>query len=65
LYGDVGGFGVGSDSTYQAIGGVVWQFSQRFSASAGYRYLYQDFEDDGFVWDMAMHGPFLGLGVKF
>jgi opacity protein-like surface antigen len=65
LYGDIGGFGVGSDLTYQAIAGVNWQFSKHFSAKAGYRYLYQDFEDDGFVWDMAAHGPYLGLGIRF
>ena len=65
LYGDVGGFGIGSDLTYQAIAGINWQFSKHFSAKAGYRYLYQDFEDAGFVWDMAAHGPYLGLGIRF
>jgi opacity protein-like surface antigen len=65
LYGDVGGLGVGSDLTYQAIAGVNWQFSKHFSAKVGYRYLYQDFEKDGFIWDMAAHGPYLGVGIKF
>jgi opacity protein-like surface antigen len=65
LYGDVGGFGVGSDLTYQGIAGVNWQFSKHFSAKAGYRYLYQDYAKDGFVWDMAAHGPYLGLGIRF
>lgn len=65
LYGDVGGFGIGSDLTYQAIAGINWQFSKHFSAKAGYRYLYQDFEDAGFVWDMAAHGPYLGVGIRF
>ena len=65
LYGDIGGFGIGSDLTYQAIAGVNWQFSKHFAAKAGYRYLYQDFEDGGFVWDMAAHGPYLGLGIRF
>lgn len=65
LYGDVGGFGVGSDLTYQAIAGVNWQFSKHFSVKVGYRYLYQDFAKDGFVWDMAAHGPYLGMGIRF
>lgn len=65
LYGDIGGFGVGSDLTYQAIAGVNWQFSKHFAAKAGYRYLYQDFEDGDFVWDTAAHGPYLGLGIRF
>jgi opacity protein-like surface antigen len=64
-YVDVGGFGVGSDITYQAIAGAEWQFAKDFSARAGYRYLNQDFEDDGFVWDMALHGFYLGLGIRF
>jgi len=65
LLGDVGGFGVGSDISYQAAGAIVWQISKHFTVNAGYRYLYQDFEEDGFVWDMALHGPVLGLGIRF
>ena len=65
LYGDYGGFGVGSDSTYQVIAGVNWSFAKRFSLKAGYRYFYQDYDDEGFVWDMASHGPYLGLGSRF
>jgi opacity protein-like surface antigen len=56
---------VGSDLTYQAIAGANWQFAKNFSAKAGYRYLHQDFEVDGFVWDMALHGVYLGLGIRF
>jgi opacity protein-like surface antigen len=65
LYGDIGGFGVGSDLTYQAIAGITWQFSEHFSAKLGYRYLYQDYENNGFVWKMAAYGPYLGLGIRF
>ncbi len=67
LYADYGGFGVGSDSTYQVLAGVNWNFSKHFSAKLGYRYLYQDFEDDdnGFVWDMKAYGPYIGLGIRF
>jgi len=65
FYGDIGGFGVGSDLTYQGIAGVDWQFSKHVSAKAGYRYIYQDYAKDGFVWDMAAHGPYLGVGIRF
>lgn len=65
LYGDIGGFGVGSDLTYQAIAGVNWQFSEHVSAKAGYRYLYQDYESNGFVWKMAAYGPYIGVGIRF
>lgn len=64
-YADVGGFGVGSDVTWQAIAGVDWQFSESLAARFGYRYLYQDFDDDGFIWDMAAQGVYLGLGIGF
>lgn len=64
-YADMGGFGVGSDVTYQAIAGVNWQFAKSFVAKAGYRYFYQDYKDGGFVWDMAAHGLYLGLGIRF
>ncbi len=64
-YVDVGGAGSGSDLTYQAYAGANWQFGRRLNAKFGYRYLYQDFEDDGVVWDMATSGVFLGLGIQW
>jgi hypothetical protein len=64
-YADVGGFGVGSKLTYQLLAGVNWQFSKSVSAKAGYRYLYQDYENGGFVWDMASSGFYLGAGFSF
>jgi hypothetical protein len=64
-YADVGGFGVGSDVTYQTIVGVNWQLSKTFATKFGYRYMYQDYAKDNFVWDMAAHGFYLGLGIGF
>jgi hypothetical protein len=64
-YADLGGFGVGSDFTFQAIAGIKYQFSKVVSAKLAYRYLYQDFEEDDFVWDMAAHGPMIGFGFTF
>jgi opacity protein-like surface antigen len=64
-YADFGGFGVGSDFTFQAIAGIKWQFSKIVSAKLAYRYLYQDFEKDNFIWDMAVHGPVIGIGFQF
>jgi opacity protein-like surface antigen len=64
-YADFGGFGVGSDSTYQLLAGVNWQFSKSVNAKAGYRYLYQDYKDGNFVWDMKSSGYYLGAGFRF
>jgi len=62
-YADVGGGG--SDLTYQLIGGVNWEFSKDFTAKLGYRYLSWDYEDGGNTWDVAVAGPYLGLGIRF
>jgi len=71
--GDVGGFGVGSDLTWQAAGMVGYRFglfgenNARFLA--GYRALYQDYKDGSgsnkFEWDMTLYGPILGLALDF
>ena len=64
-YADFGGFGVGSDRTYQLLAGVNWQFAKSVNAKAGYRYLYQDYQNDNFVWDITSSGYYLGAGFKF
>lgn len=64
-YGDAGGLGIGSDITYQAIAGVNWQFSKVVSAKLAYRYLYQDYKNDNFIWDMTAYGPILGIGFRW
>lgn len=62
-YLDIGGGG--SDLTYQLMAGVNWEFSKGYTAKLGYRHLYWDYEDGGFVWDMTAKGPYLGLGIRF
>jgi len=64
-YADIGGFGVGSDLTYQLLAGVNWQFAKSVVAKAGYRYLCQDYQNNGFVWDMTASGVYLGAGFRF
>lgn len=62
---DYGGFHVGSDKTWQVLGTLGYAFSDRLSARAGYRYLSVDYEDDGFVWDVDIHGPIVGVTWRF
>jgi opacity protein-like surface antigen len=64
-YGDVGGFGVGSKITWQAIAGANWEFAKSFTAKIGYRYMYQDYDKNNFLWKMAAHGAYVGLGIAF
>ena len=64
-YADVGGFGVGSDFTWQAAAGVNYEFSKAIVGKFGYRYLYVDYDKDGFRYDMGNSGLYLGVGIRF
>jgi opacity protein-like surface antigen len=64
-YGDIGGFGVNSDFTWQALLGVEYEFSKTIAAKAGYRYIDVDYDKDGFAFDMAYSGLYFGLGIRF
>ncbi len=35
------------------------------SAQAGFRNLLEDFDDDGFDYDVALHGPLIGFSFGF
>lgn len=67
--GDVGGFGVGSDFTWHALGLVEWQPFMYVSFVGGYRALYQDYEDGSgstlFKYKATLHGPLLGVNIKW
>ena len=63
--GDAGGFGVASDLTWQAQGGLEWTINRHLYLRGGYRHLVTDFEDDGFTYDMTQGGPLLELGLRF
>lgn len=69
LRGDVGGFGVGSDLTWQAFPFVSWHLSKSFSMHAGYRWVYTDYETGSgasrFSYDMLTQGPQLGFTFHF
>lgn len=67
--GDVGGFGIGSDIAIQGLALVDWQPFKYVSFLAGYRAIYQDYEDgsgaDLFRFDATMHGPVLGVNFRW
>lgn len=64
-YVDVGGFGVGSDFTWQGSVGLDYAYSKSVKAKFGYRYLKVDYDKDGFRYDMANDGLYLGAGFVF
>lgn len=71
---DVGGFGVGSRLSVNAqayLGYRTTMLGRPTILRAGYRALYQDYENDDFTgvnkfrWDTTQHGPVVGLSMRF
>jgi len=56
-YGDIGGFGFGSDLTYQLTGTVSYSFNEHVMLQAGYCLFDVEFEDGSFEFDATLHGP--------
>ena len=67
LQGDIGGFGVGSDFSWNVQGGAAWDASDTFSLILQYRALGVDRETgtsgtpNRFVYDTVTHGPIVGF----
>ena len=64
-YGDIGGFGVGSEFTWQAMATLDWRISDRISASVGYRWVQIDYEASRANIDLDMSGPIIGASLRF
>jgi len=64
-YGDVGGLGVSSDLTWQAVATINYRFTERVAVSAGYRHYAIDYDHDGFVFDVVQSGPLMGVAITF
>lgn len=64
-YGDIGGFNVGSDRTWQASLGLSYAISKTASANFGYRYLKTDYDEGGFLYDMRNDGVYGGVSFRF
>jgi hypothetical protein len=65
IYGDIGGFGVGSRLTWAAAGGLGYQARDDLALELYYRVYSVDYEDDDFVYDTNLHGIFAGLAYHF
>lgn len=62
---DMGGFGVGSDSTWSALATLNYIVSDHLSVSGGYKVLDVDYDNDGYVFDTRLSGPVLGGTWRF
>ncbi|HET7383374.1 MAG TPA: hypothetical protein VFJ59_12425, partial [Pseudolabrys sp.] len=71
--GDVGGFGVGSKFSWQALAALNYDFCVRnnitWSGMLGYKALFVDYSKGSglthYEYDMTMHGPILGITARF
>lgn len=64
-FADIGGFGMGSELTYEFYLGASYAFSPRTRLEIGYRFLAIDYSADRAKVDIQLHGPTLGLAVGF
>ena len=65
LRGDVGGFGAGSDLTWQALGVLGYRFNDTVSVGVGYRYMDVDYDKGSFKYDSQTYGPIAGISFRF
>ncbi|MFM8682817.1 MAG: hypothetical protein ACKOEG_03395 [Chthoniobacterales bacterium] len=62
---DAGGFGAGSQITWNTQATLGVNFSRNIALEAGYRYMYIDYDKDNFLYNVNMPGVFAGLIFKF
>lgn len=63
--GDVGGFGAGSQIAWNVQTTIGVNFTRNIFGEIGYRYMYVDYTNGGFVYDMNSFGLYSGIGVRF
>lgn len=61
----IGGFRVGSDFMWDANINLGYQWTKLFSTTVGYRYFDVDYDNDGFLYDVAQSGLTLALSFRF
>jgi opacity protein-like surface antigen len=47
------------------LGVLQYEVAESITLEAGYRYLAVDYDDGGFLFDVAMHGPIIGASFRF
>lgn len=63
--GDVGGFGAGSQIAWNVQASLGVNFTRNIFAELGYRYMYVDYENNGFLYNMNSYGLYSSIGFKF
>ncbi len=65
MYGDIGGFGVGSHLSWQVYPTVGWKFNRRVSAELGWRILSNNYTSGGFTYNVKQQGLYSGFNFTF
>jgi hypothetical protein len=65
LSGDIGGFGVSSEVTWQIAAMAGYQVCEAAEVLVGYRVLSYDYDEDGLLYDVDYEGLALGVAVGF
>jgi hypothetical protein len=63
--GEIGGFGVGADLMWEVEGVIGINLTRSIFTEIGYRALGDNFEDNGFRFDVVTHGPQITTGITF
>jgi len=63
--GDIGGFEVNSDFTWNLQATVGYNITKNFSTEVGYRYFDTNYDKGGFTYDMAEKGALINFILKF
>lgn len=63
--GNIGGFGAGSEPTWDVYGGLQYAISDRTIWNLGFRYIRIDYRASNGDIDMDMYGPVFGITMKF
>ncbi len=63
--GDVGGFSAGSQIAWNVQAAFGVNFTRNIFAELGYRYMYVDYENNGFLYNMNSYGLYSSIGFKF
>lgn len=65
LLADIGGFGAGSDFSWEVFAGLNYDFTDRFTGRLGFRYISIDYTKNGREFDLEFYGPAAGISINF
>jgi hypothetical protein len=65
IYGDIGGFGVAADISWELLGTIQYDLSDRWRFSAGWRHFYARQDKGDFDIHLKLDGPILGATFSF